>query len=137
MSGNAPQAFTSSSSGTLRTCFEDVVLVPLASWIFLLALLGYVAYALSRRAASRGNRASLHKLIHRRQQAPNTALLQTTEKEAEEAVTQRGTPGTPRSAFAARWPKTMTFLSILYSLLVLATILMSECVNHGARLDWC
>ncbi|UZJ51148.1 hypothetical protein CBS101457_000468 [Exobasidium rhododendri] len=115
--------FASSSGGSLHTCFEDTVLVPLASWLFLLAFLGYIAYAISMRKRSSGNnyKQAWHKLIYRKGHASNAALLQSTDKEVEESSTQRSTTLPSQT----RWPKTSTSFSILYSLLVLAALLMN------------
>lgn len=94
-------------NGVPTTCFNDVVLVPIASWVFLLMLLGLAAFALvhSRRSnnGKAGAKAPLHRLVYRK----------------------------GREYGAGKWPgswtKTATTFSIIYSLLVLATLLMSEC----------
>ncbi|EIW80712.1 hypothetical protein CONPUDRAFT_73774 [Coniophora puteana RWD-64-598 SS2] len=84
--------FASTSFGLPHTCFEDVILVPLASWIFL------IIFALSflRRGGS-GPARTLHRIRYR-----------------------SGKPG-----WSGRWSKTATGLSILYSFLVAATLLMN------------
>lgn len=124
------QPFASITNGHLHTCFEDTVLVPLASWLFLLALVGYIAYSI---ASSKQNnttnhtKEAWHKLMYRKQAVNDPNLLQTSDKETEEGGSLQQVNG-PSSSYANRtkWPKTKTFFSILYSLLVLATLLMSE-----------
>lgn len=102
------------------------MLVPLASWIFLLALMGYIAYAASTSRTRRDSAESWHKLIYRKRTS-DTALLQTAG--AEETSSEQKV--TTSAMYTTKWPKTSTFFAILYSLLVLATLLMSECAKIG------
>lgn len=99
-------------NGVPTTCFNDVVLVPIASWVFLLMLLGFAVFAVvhSRQGNSKASaKAPLHRLVYRK----------------------------GREYGAGKWPgswtKTATTFSILYSLLVLATLLMSE--SESVRLE--
>jgi len=113
-------AFGSSSGGVPRTCLEDTVLVPLASWIFLIGLVGLIAFALnSMRDQSNSNKSPLHRLIYRKKHA--TALNDdgSLEKHSSPSYTSSNSWGSRHTGLAST-------LSILYSLLVIATLLMSE-----------
>lgn len=99
--------------------------MPLASWIFLLALLGYMAYAIS--VSKRGQstyKQAWHQLIYRKRST-------TIDKERDESLVQSN--GAASHARSIKYPKTTTFFAILYSLLIIATLLMSESLS-GYRL---
>lgn len=117
-------AFDSSSGGVPRTCFEDIILVPLASWIFLIGLVGLIVFALNTmRNQSSNIKSPLHRLVYRKKDAATLHDDGLLEKDGKVS-------NSPSVASANTWgfkhTKLASTLSILYSLLVAATLLMSE-----------
>lgn len=119
--------FDSSSGGTPRTCFEDVVLVPLASWIFLIGLIGLIVFGLMklRNQSSNSTKSPLHRLVYRKKHAlkhGDDGLLENNEKNGQ----THSSSSIVTQTWGYRHTKLASSLSILYSLLVIATLLMSE-----------
>lgn len=104
---SVPQPFASSSANLPHTCFEDVILVPLASWAFFVGLFAFLGLLFRSRHSSKHGRRALHPLVYRKRDG---GLL----------------VGGIGPSWTARWPKTATGFSILNSLLVIATLLMSK-----------
>lgn len=86
--------------GITTTCFNDVVLEPLATWTLLLVLLPLLAVLLKRK---RSNSGSSSRLIHYRASAYRNDFK-----------------------FSGRHPRWRTALDVLYLLLVVAALLMSK-----------
>lgn len=94
-------AFASSRpEGLTTTCFNDVVLEPLATWVLLLMLLPLLAVTLRRR---RSSSSATSGLIHYRSSAYRN-----------------------ESKYSGRHTKSRVALDILYMLLVVAALLMSK-----------
>ncbi|PWN32715.1 uncharacterized protein FA14DRAFT_77038 [Meira miltonrushii] len=113
--------FDSSSGGVPRTCFEDIVLVPLASWIFLVGLVGLIVFGLNTmRNQSSSVKSPLHRLVYRKKDA---ATLR------DDGLLEKDGGNSPSVVSPNTWgfrhTKLASSLSILYSLLVIATLLMN------------
>ncbi|PWN46665.1 hypothetical protein IE53DRAFT_391166 [Violaceomyces palustris] len=137
-------SFTSHLASLPTTCFEDVVLVPLATWIYLLLLL-LLFVSPSVLKSSKSTSSAVRSPIFRYRFGtrssdaqggvrPNGRLLKSSKEE--EGV--GGAPTTTTrsdeelaSAFEAdkswtrSWPRTASSLSVLYSVLILCSLLMN------------
>lgn len=104
------QKFASLSHGTPPTCFEDIILVPIATWVFLLTLIAiYVPFYISS--------------FYKRRTATYPIKLKTLQRYRRPATTNEREYG---FMSAARWPKTVRFLNVLYLVLVICSLLMSK-----------
>ena len=113
-----------------RSCFDDVVLVPLATWI-LLALLVFIfvpVLFLSRRRARSSaqlvRKTSLLRYVYT-QKAWNKRNGFAGDEDAEDGSFGKAGAQAPRS-FTQRPAALWTTLSVIYQLLILASLLMSE-----------
>lgn len=86
--------------GITTTCFNDVVLEPLATWVLLLVLLPLLAFTLKR---TRSSSRTSSRLIHYRASAYRN-----------------------ESKLSGRHPRRRTGLDVLYMVLVVAALLMSK-----------
>jgi len=86
--------------GITTTCFNDVVLEPLATWVLLLVLLPLLALTLKRKRSSTN---TTSRLVHYRPSAYRN-----------------------ETKFSGRHPVWRVGLDVLYMLLVVAALLMSE-----------
>lgn len=97
------QSFSSTESGVPHTCFEDTILIPLASWSFYAFLV--IGVPISIRFLSHNTipnkKVPLHRLIHRKSSST-------------------------KNLYFGRRPRTKTTLAFVYSILVVAILLMGE-----------
>lgn len=96
----------SKPSGLTTTCFNDVVLEPLATWVLLIVLLPLLAWKLKRRRSASSVKSSL--------------------------VQYRSSAYRNESKFSSRHPGGRIALDVLYMLLVLAALLMSKCCVNSS-----
>ena len=125
------QSFTGLTYSLPHTCFEDVILVPLATWVLLvlLAVLILPVYLSSRKSTSAGPKTPLQRysFTSSSQVKANHLLEQSASSEEKVGATDLSAVSTQRTGFMTKFPKLGKALAILYFLLLLASLLMSEC----------
>lgn len=110
LDNSLPFAKPASAYGSLPpSCFNDVVLVPLASWIFYVALAVWLVLFVSLRSSSE----------HRSSQQ-NGNVRRSLQRYGGKVERSDGSIG------RRRWSKTRAAGTVLYTLLIIASLLMSE-----------